>query len=57
MAARHAATELTASDMEKVAGGLMKGDTVTNSPMQCRLDDSTDCWVTGGNFVFNDDAA
>jgi hypothetical protein len=50
IAIRETATELTRMQMELVAGGGPNDD---NKGPVCDL--PTDCWVTGGDFVFNDD--
>lgn len=51
IAARHAATELSHEEIEKVSGGLMANDTVRHTGNSCELDASTDCWVVGGDGV------
>lgn len=59
IAARQAATELTNEEIGMVSGGMMAGGgTIMNDHESgtCRLDTMTDCWVTGGDFVANDDA-
>lgn len=45
IAIRECATELTPLQIDLVSGGLKH--------LQC--DGASDCWVTGGDFVFNDD--
>lgn len=57
IAARLAATEITAEDMEKATGGMMATGTVRNTSDSCQLDQTTDCWIEGGRFVYNDDAS
>lgn len=53
LAIRHAATKLSVSELDAVAGGV-KGSTNGPGPlMQC--DVPTDCWIDGGDFVYNDD--
>lgn len=59
IAIRSNATPLSRAEIERVTGGGSAGEnsdsngTSTNSGMQC--DPPTDSWVTGGDFVRNDD--
>lgn len=60
IAARLAATELTNEEIGMVSGGMMAGGgTIMNDTGSgtCHLDTMTDCWVTGGDFISNDDAS
>lgn len=50
IAIRETATELTRTQLELVASGT--ADPISKE-YQC--DVPTDCWITGGDFVFNDD--
>lgn len=61
IAVREAATLLDEAAIEEVAGGhsakIQAGLGTTYSNTQaCGMDTTTDCWVTGGNLVSNDDA-
>ena len=59
IAVRQAATELTDAEIGMVSGGMMAGTgTVMNDSGAgvCRLDATTDCWVSSGAIINNDDA-
>ena len=55
LAVRRAATELSAEEIDQVAGGG-GGSTVVNTPSDCHVDTASDCWINGGRVVSNDDA-
>ena len=54
IAIRESATELSREQTDQVAGGAGIG-VITNNGTTCSADMTTDCWIKGGNFRFNDD--
>lgn len=54
IAVRESATELTREQTDQVSGGRAMNVT-DNDGLTCSADPATDCWITGGNIVKNDD--
>jgi hypothetical protein len=53
IAIRESATELSREQTDMVAGG--RRAYVTDNGYTCSADMSSDCWIEGGAFRFNDD--
>ena len=53
IAIRESATELSREQTDQVAGG--RRAVMTDNGMTCSADMTTDCWIEGGAFRFNDD--